>query len=169
MFEGGDRGIAGTGEALGRGPCRQPDSAGGAVTAAAAAAGAAPPAPFGGTFEIDGYCSFTVVVEVDGKAGTIERPDGSFILTSPGLDATVTNEETGATERYSITGAFHQTVLPSGNTLTRTTGRSLLGDPEAGLVIASGDFSFESAPDGSVVVPLSGTGRLVDVCEVLSD
>lgn len=135
----------------------------------AQSAAAAPPEPTEGSFEVAGICPFTVLLEFEGKAKTIERPDGTLILTSPGLVATLTNEESGASKRWSITGAFHVTTQPDGNTVTRTTGRSLLTDPEAGFVVVSGDFSFETAPDGSLVTPLSGTGNTVDVCEALAD
>lgn len=137
--------------------------------AGAHSAAAAPPEPTEGSFEVAGICPFTVLLDVEGKAKTIERPDGSLILTSPGLMATLTNEESGASERWSITGSFHATTQPNGNTVTRSTGRSLLTDPLAGFVLVSGDFSFETAPDGSLVTPLSGTGHVVDVCEALAD
>jgi hypothetical protein len=38
----------------------------------------------------------------------------------------------------------------------------------ASSVIISGDYSFEAAPDGSIVVHLDGTGDMIDVCEALS-
>ena len=56
-----------------------------AVTLAAVAmigvahpAAAAPPDSVGGSFEVAGICPFTVLVEIEGKAKTIERPDGSW-------------------------------------------------------------------------------------------
>ena len=95
------------------------------------------------------------------------RPDGTFILTSPGLVATVTNTSTDASVTWSITGSFRQTTLANGDTHTRMLGRNLVTDPVAGFALISGDFSFVAAPDGSIVEPLNGTGRIVDVCEVL--
>jgi hypothetical protein len=47
------------------------------------------------------------------------------------------------------------------------TGRNLVWDELTGLVVISGDFSFEAAPDGSIPVHLNGTGRMIDVCEAL--
>ena len=145
-----------------------------AVTLAAVAmigiaqpAAAAPPDSVGGSFEVAGICPFTVLVEIEGKAKTIERPDGSFIVTSPGLVATVTNTSTDASENWSISGSFHQSTLPNGDTFTKMTGRNLVTDPVAGFALISGDFSFTASPDGSIVVPLNGTGRIVDVCEAL--
>ena len=130
-------------------------------------AAAAPPDPVSGSFEVPGICPFTVLLEIEGKGKTIERPDGSFILTSPGLVATLTNTSTEASVTWSITGSFHQSTLPNGDTFTKMTGRNLVTDPVAGFALIAGDFSFVAAPDGSIVTPLNGNGRIVDVCEVL--
>ena len=133
-----------------------------AVVGVAQPAAAAPPDEVSGSFEVPGICPFTVLLEVEGKAKTIERPDGSFILTSPGFVATATNTSTEAFVTWSITGSFHQSTLPNGDTFTKMTGRNLVTDPVAGFALISGDFSFTAAPDGSIVVPLNGKGRIVD-------
>ena len=67
----------------------------------------------------------------------------------------------------SVTGAFHQSTQ-DGNVVTVVTGRNLLGDPEAGMVLAIGTFSFVFDANGNLVQPLSGTGRLIDVCPLIS-
>ena len=90
-----------------------------AVTLAAVAmigvaqpAAAAPPDSVGGSFEVAGICPFTVLVEIEGKAKTIERPDGSFILTSPGLVATVTDViYLGQSLRYHLESRQHKEVV----------------------------------------------------------
>jgi hypothetical protein len=66
-----------------------------------------------------------------------------------------------------ITGVFHQTTLENGDVQTVSTGRSILGDPEAGFVLAIGNFSFVFNEKGKLVQPLSGEGRLIDICELL--
>ncbi|HKH10443.1 MAG TPA: hypothetical protein VKA73_04785 [Rubrobacter sp.] len=121
--------------------------------------------PAGAVF---GRCDFPVRLEMSGKAKTIDLPGDGFIFTSPGLTATLTNVDTGEQETVAITGALHQTTLDNGDVVTRATGRNLLGDPEAGFVIASGNFSFAFDAQGNLVQPLSGDGRLVDVCGILS-
>jgi hypothetical protein len=118
-----------------------------------------------------GACGdFPVLVELDGKIKTIELPNGTTLYTGPGLNATITNLETGTSETFSITGQFR--VLPldeEGIQVTEATGRNLLTDPEAGFVIASGNFSFAFNPEtGELVQPLSGEGQLIDVCEALA-
>ena len=136
-------------------------------------------APFdaGFTLEIEandpdfpGACDFPVLIEVSGKGKTIELPNGSFILTSPGLDATVTNTLTGAQETYNVTGTVRpQPTNAEGNDVTELTGRNLTIDPEAGFVVAIGNFSFAfDAETGELSQPLSGEGQLIDVCEALA-
>ena len=98
-----------------------------------------------------------------GKAKTLQLPGGRFIFTSPGLTATLTNVESGEQETVVITGAFHQTTLENGDVVTEATGRNLLGDPEAGFVIAVGNFSYVFDAEDNLVQPLQGEGQLIDV------
>ncbi len=113
-------------------------------------------------------CDFPLQLEVNGKAKTIELPNGGFIFTSPGLDVTITNLDNGEQATFNITGSFHQTTnLETGDVTTLARGRNLLSDPEAGTVIAIGNFSFVSDAEGNLVQPLEGEGRLIDVCALL--
>jgi hypothetical protein len=52
--------------------------------------------------------------------------------------------------KLNITGTFHQTTEGDGRIVTVITGRSLLGDPEAGFVLAIGNFSFIFDADGNL-------------------
>ena len=116
-----------------------------------------------------GNCAFPVEVQFSGKGKQINLPDGSFIATSPGLKVTLTNTETGTQETFSISGSFDVTTDPeTGNVTTTSRGTSLLGDPEAGFVVATGNFSFVLNAKGKLVEPLSGEGELIDVCEALA-
>lgn len=115
-----------------------------------------------------GNCEFPVRYEFSGKAKTIELPGDRFIFTSPGLTATLTNLDNGNQETVTITGAFHQTTLENGDVRTVATGRNLLGDPEAGFVVAVGRFSYVFDAQGNFVQPLTGQGQLIDVCELLA-
>lgn len=115
-----------------------------------------------------GRCDFPIRFAVDGKAQTLKLPDGRFIYTSPGLTATLTNLSTGKQVTLSITGAFHQTTLANGDVVTEATGRNLLGDPQAGFVLAIGDYSYVFDKNGNLVQPLTGEGQLIDVCGLLS-
>jgi hypothetical protein len=116
-----------------------------------------------------GNCAFPVEVQFSGKGKQINLPDGSFIATSPGLKVTLTNTKTGTSETFSISGSFDVTTDPeTGNVTTVSRGTSLLGDPEAGFVVATGNFSFVLDAKGKLVEPLSGEGELIDVCEALA-
>jgi len=83
------------------------------------------------------------------------------------LTATLTNLDSGVQERVVITGAFHQTTLENGDVVTKATGRNLLGDPQAGFVVAVGNFSYVFDAEGNLVQPLEGEGQLIDVCALL--
>lgn len=125
--------------------------------------------PAGAVF---GNCAFPIRLEYSGKAKTIDLPGDRFVFTSPGLTATLTNLDSGKQARLNVTGAFHQSTRENGDVVTVVTGRNLLGDPEAGFVLAKGRFSyvFDDAvpPDGpNLVQPLSGKGTLTDVCGLL--
>jgi hypothetical protein len=108
-----------------------------------------------------------MLFEVSGKEKRITLPDGTLIITSPGLDVTVTNLQNGEQARFSITGSFHQSTNEKRQVTTLTKGRSLLFDPVAGTVLASGNFSFVFNADGTLAQPLEGKGRLIDVCALL--
>ena len=119
--------------------------------------------------DFPGTCSFPVLVEATGEGKTIKLPNGTTLFVFPGLDVTLTNPETGTSETYSVTGANR--VLPpdeEGVVVTEVTGRNLLIDPEAGFVVASGNFSFAFDEEGNLVQPLEGEGQLIDVCEALA-
>jgi hypothetical protein len=52
--------------------------------------------------------------------------------------------------------------------VTMATGRNLLGDPDAGFVLAIGNFSYVFNAQGKLVQPLKGEGQLTDICGLLS-
>ena len=139
----------------------------------AVAARQAPPLPVKGSQDLEagavfGRCDFPIRFELSGKAQTLVLPDGRFIFTSPGLTATLTNlDHPENQETLSITGAFHQTTLENGDVVTVATGRNILGDPEAGFVLAIGNFSYVFDEEGNLVQPLEGEGQLIDICTLL--
>ena len=113
-------------------------------------------------------CAFGVELSGAGKAKTIDLPGDRFIFTSPGLQATLTNLEDPAKQvTLSITGAFHQTTEQDGSVVTVSTGRSLLFDPQAGFVLAIGNFSFVFDVNQNLIQPLEGQGQLIDACTMI--
>jgi len=119
-----------------------------------------------------GSCDFPIRLEVSGKGKTITLPDGSRIITSPGLDVTATNLQNGEQARFSITGTFFETTNPeNGDVTTVVTGRNLLFDPDAGIVLLSGKFSFVFDAEGNLIQSFEdtdGKGRVIDVCALLA-
>ena len=140
--------------------------------------GVAPsPHPFSGTFTVNpgdfpGTCDFPMLFEVSGKEKRITLPDGTLIITSPGLDVTATNLQNGEQARFSITGTFFETTAENGDVTTVVTGRNLLFDPDAGIVLLSGNFSFVFDAEGNLIKafddPPAGKGQLIDVCALLA-
>jgi hypothetical protein len=115
------------------------------------------------------FCAFPILVELSGKAKTIALPGGRTILTSPGLTVTLTNLDNENQEKLGITDALHQRTLENGDVETVATGRSALFAPIVpGLVLVVGRFSFVLDEEGNLVQPLEGTGRQIDICELLA-
>ena len=120
-------------------------------------------------------CDFPVLIEATGKGKFIELADGGFILTAPGLYATVTNftnEVRGESLTFNITGStFASAPDENGFVDYVITGRNLALDP-AGLFLNKGRFTFtldESDPDNiRIVTPQEGKGQAIDVCALLS-
>jgi hypothetical protein len=118
-------------------------------------------------------CDFPTRFDVTGKTKTITQPDGSFIVTSPGLYVTVTNEVTGEALTFNATGSTHGTPRLDGSGLVDyvITGRNVALDP-FGVFLNKGRFTYtldESDPNNiKIVTPQEGTGQAIDVCALLS-
>jgi hypothetical protein len=122
------------------------------------------------TFTVEGFCAFSILFEVSGKTKVIELPGGRILITSPGLTVTLTNLENENQETFGVTGAYHQTILANGTVVTVSTGRSLFLDPfgqGAGLGLFIGRWTFAFDAEGNFT-PVVGTGRQIDVCELLA-
>ena len=115
-----------------------------------------------------GTCTFPLQLDLSGKAKTIELPDARFILTSPGLDVTVTNLDNGEQATFNITGASHTRPLENGNVETVMTGRNFAIDPVVGTTVVIGRYTFVFDAEGNLVQHQMGDGQRIDVCELLS-
>jgi len=137
--------------------------------------GGTPPQPISLSFVLPagavfGECAFDVQFDLKGKASQITLPGGRFIITAPQQNVTLTNLTPGSTKTVTlnITGASHQSTNSNGDVTTVVTGRNLLGDPDAGFVLAIGSFSFTFDKNGNLIQPLAGTGQLIKVCPLIS-
>jgi hypothetical protein len=136
-----------------------------------------PNAPFDAGFSIvleandprfPGACDFPMLIEASGKGKEITLPNGSTILTSPGLHVTVTNLDNENQETYNVTGAVREETLANGDVVTRLTGRNFAIDPVAGVVVVAGNYTYTFDANGNLIEPLSGNGQLIDVCAALA-
>ena len=119
--------------------------------------------------QFPGHCSFPMQLEVSGKTKMIEQGNGGVIFTSPGAFATVTNLANGEQATFNVTGSAHKSILENGNVETVMTGRNLALDPVAGTFVSMGRFTYVNNPTDTVnLVPVSGEGRMIDVCALLS-
>lgn len=119
--------------------------------------------------QFPGHCSFPMQLEISGKTKTVEQGNGGVIITSPDAFATVTNLANGEQATFNITGSAHKSTLENGNVKTVMTGRNFALDPVAGTFISIGRFTFVNDPtDTTNIVPVSGEGRMIDVCALLS-
>lgn len=134
----------------------------------AAVAAPNPPTPVDQTPFLFLGCDFPVLIAPSGKGKTIELPGGRTIFTSPGLKATLTNLDNPENQvTLNVTGSFHQTIQENGDVETVATGRSLLYDPVAGLVLTNGRFTYVFDAEGNLIQPLNGKGQVTDVCNLL--
>ena len=115
-----------------------------------------------------GSCNFPFSLDLSGKGKAIELPDGGLILTSPGLDVTITNLDNQKQASFNITGSVHQSTLKNGDVKTVMTGRNFAIDPVAGTTVVIGRFSFIFDANGNLVQSQMGNGQRIDVCELLS-
>jgi hypothetical protein len=116
-----------------------------------------------------GTCSFPYSLKLSGKGKMIELPSGGIILTSPGLDVTITNLEAPANQAtFNITGSVHQSTLENGSVETVMTGRNFAIDPVVGTTVVIGRYTFAFDAEGNLVQHQMGHGQRIDVCELLS-
>ena len=143
--------------------------------AAGSGIGGSPPTPMGWSADLQanflgpGMCPFPINVSVSGKTSTIVLPGNRLIITAPNQHAVVTNlDDPSKTVTLNIPGVFRQSVDQNGNNVTVVTGRNLMGDPQAGLVLAVGTFSYiYDSTNTTLIQPLTGKGTLSDICAMV--
>lgn len=96
-------------------------------------------------------------------------PDGSLLLTSPGLDATITNlDEPENQATFNFTGSVHRSTQENGDVVTVMTDRNFAIDPVAGTTVVIGRYTFTFDAAGNLIQSQMGNGQRVGVCELLS-
>jgi hypothetical protein len=113
-------------------------------------------------------CAFGVNISGQGKLKQITLPGDRLIITSPGLEVTVTNvADPSKHVTLNATGSTHVTTAPDGSSVYVYTGRNVNLDPVAGFVLAIGHFSIAFDANGNLTQSLEGKGQLVDICAMI--
>ncbi|MEV7131844.1 hypothetical protein AB0N24_03040 [Arthrobacter sp. NPDC093128] len=139
-----------------------------------AVAASAKPGPVGTDPFYVNCADFQLKAQLSGKAGTIVLPGGRFTFTGPNLRITFTNEKTGETASYVITGATHVTVLDDGTQLVTATGLNTILVPEAnghpaGVYFTRGTMNWVLDKNNQEVGDkFTGSGKVTDVCALLA-
>ena len=122
------------------------------------------------------FCKdFDVTYALTGKTNTITNGNVTTV-TSPGQKITLTNDETGKSVSYVITGVRREVVVeatPLDITEVVVTGRNIVvnakGSDIQGIYVLVGEFNFAIIPEPFEEVRVfSGKGRVIDVCAALS-
>ncbi|WP_166870243.1 MULTISPECIES: hypothetical protein [unclassified Salinibacterium] len=117
---------------------------------------------------------FIIKAQASGKIGIIELPGDRTKVTGPNLRVTLTGPApTLKTVTYVITGVTHITTLPDGGQDVTATGKNLITVPDAnghpeGVFLTTGTVSWTLNADGSERKLFSGSGQVVDVCQLLA-
>jgi hypothetical protein len=144
----------------------------GIIVSAGPAAAAPPTTP--GTDPVDFTftstdCGFDVDIHVVGKTKTINFSDERLIIPAPGQVATVSlTADPDTAVQYVITGTFFVQVLDDDSQEVKVTGRNILIRPGNGIFLTTGDFNYALNADGSELRPFSGSGTVVNICDVLT-
>jgi hypothetical protein len=117
---------------------------------------------------LTGLCPFAVELDtvVNGEFSKTHQ-DGVTIITGR-LVVRVTNQETGASRTYNVSGPVRVTPESDTSLVVELLGRSILTDPSVGVIVSSGRLVVRvDTTTGSLTV-LSTSGHVEDVCQTLA-
>jgi hypothetical protein len=116
---------------------------------------------------VTGVCPFPVAIHVDiNKEFSKEHQNGVTIITGR-LVVTITNTETGQSVTYNISGPVHITSQ-DGLETDVFLGRSLLFNPDIGMLVTSGRAVTTFDPATGEFTLVSFQGHAEDVCATLA-
>ena len=128
-------------------------------------------------FDAGEQCAFPIrlhFIDNEGTATLFFNDDGDLVreIDSGHLSVVVTNEKTGASVFYNISGPVMTTYLSDGSQTIRFRGPGLFsffaGDVNGpGLIRTLGNVLFTRAPTGAIT-SVSPSGQVTDVCAVLA-
>jgi hypothetical protein len=136
-------------------------------------AGGSPPVDIGFSFDIaanDG-CDFPVNWTGTGKSSIITLPGDRVIVNAPFQQTVVTNlDDPSKSVTLNVPGAIHASIGPQGEVVIVATGRNLIADPVASIMVLTiGTFKyvFDPIAGAPVLTDLSGAGQVIDVCAMI--
>jgi hypothetical protein len=116
---------------------------------------------------VEGVCPFPVAIHVEiNKEFSKEHKNGMTIITGR-LVVTLTNTVTDQSVRYNISGPVHITAQ-DGLETDVFLGRSLLFNPDIGMLVTSGRAVTTFDPETGVFTVVSVRGHAEDVCATLA-
>lgn len=136
-------------------------------------AGGSPPVDIGFSLDIpaNAGCNFPVNWTGTGKSSIITLPGDRLIVTAPKQTTVVTNlDDPSKSATLNVTGVLHASFGPQGEVMVVATGRNLLADPIANIMVLTiGTFKyiFDPITGFPSLIDLSGEGQLMDVCAMI--
>jgi len=136
-------------------------------------AAGSPPVDAGFSFDIpaNAGCNFPVNWTGTGKQSLITLPGDRAIVTAPKQRTVVTNlADPSKSVTLNVEGALHGSVGPQGELTIVATGRNLLADPIANimvLTVGTFQYTFDLNTGFPDLSDLSGEGTLIDVCAMI--
>lgn len=117
---------------------------------------------------LTGLCPFPVVLDtvVNGEFSKTHQ-DGVTIVTGR-LVVRVTNQETGASRTYNVSGPVRITPESGTTLVVELMGRSILTDPSVGVIVSSGRVVVRVDLTTGTLTILSTSGHVEDVCQTLA-
>lgn len=117
---------------------------------------------------LTGLCPFAVVLDtvVNGEFSKTHQ-DGVTIITGR-LVVSVTNQETGASKTYNVSGPVRFTPESATTAVVELLGRSILTDPSVGVIVSSGRTVVRVDTTTGTLTILSTSGHVEDVCQTLA-
>ena len=146
-----------------------------ALLALSPAAGAAPnprshriPVEQPADLVLTGLCPFTVVLDTVVNGEFAKTHENGVTITTGRLVVRVTNQETGASKTYNVSGPVREIPESDTTEIVELLGRSVLTDPSFGVIVTSGRLVVRVDLTTGNFNVLSTRGHVEDVCQTLA-
>jgi hypothetical protein len=117
---------------------------------------------------LTGLCPFTVVLDTVVNGEFAKTHDNGVTIITGRLVVQVTNQETGASKTYNVSGPVRITPESGTTDIVELLGRSILTDPSVGVIISAGRTVVRVDLTTGGFTILSTSGHVEDVCQTLA-